>query len=243
VAIVNEKLAHACFKDRSAVGRTLALGSRRRLVTIVGVVPDARLNTIREQPGPYVYIPIEQAPSMTEASFYVKTDLPVDAATAELQRAVRAFDPTLALAAVGGVREQIDETLVNERLSGFLAMAFAGVAMGLAVVGLYGVLAFMVTRRLPEIGVRVALGATWQSVTWLVEREVLVLAGLGLAMGLPAAWLLSGTMRSMLYGLAPNDPRVYAGAVVLLLIAALAAGFGPSRRAARVDPVRVLRYE
>jgi len=108
---------------------------------------------------------------------------------------------------------------------------------------LYGVLAFMVTRRLPEIGVRVALGATWQSGTWLVEREVLMLAGSGVAIGLPVAWLLSGTMRSMLYGLAPDDPRVFVGAVLLLLVAALAVGFGPSRRAARVDPVRVLRYE
>lgn len=243
VAIVNEAFARACFKENSAVGRTFATGSRRNIVTIVGVVPDARLQTIREPARPLVHFPLEQVPFITEAAFYLRSELPAAAATAQLQRAVREVDPTLALTDITTVRGQINETLYNERLGGFLAMAFAGVAVGLAVLGLYGVLAFMVTRRLPEIGVRVALGATWQSVTWLVEREVLVLAGLGLAIGLPAAWLLSGTMRSMLYGLAPNDPRVFAGAVVLLLVAALAAGFGPARRAARVDPVRVLRYE
>ena len=241
VAIVNEAFARGCFKDRSAVGRTVTVG--RTSVTIVGVVPDARLQVIRNQAAPLMHFPIEQVPFFTEMTFYVRSQLPPEAMTAQLQRAVREVDPTLALTEFITVRQQINDTLFTERLGGFLAVAFAGVAVGLAVLGLYGVLAFMVTRRLPEIGVRVALGATWQSVTWLVEREVLVLAGLGLAMGLPAAWLLSGTMRSWLYGLAPNDPRVFACAVVLLLAAALAAGFGPSRRAARVDPVRVLRYE
>ncbi|MBM3797392.1 MAG: ABC transporter permease [Acidobacteria bacterium] len=243
VAIVNESFARACFKDRSAVGRTFATGSRQNIVTIVGAVPDARLQAIREAPLPMVHFPLEQVPFFTEVAFYLRSELPPESVMVQIQRAVREVDPALAPTEIVTVRKEINDTLYDERLGGFLALSFAAVAVGLAVVGLYGVLAFMVTRRLPEIGVRVALGATWQSGTWLVEREVLMLAGSGVAIGLPVAWLLSGTMRSMLYGLAPDDPRVFVGAVLLLLVAALAAGFGPSRRAARVDPVRVLRYE
>jgi ABC-type antimicrobial peptide transport system permease subunit len=141
------------------------------------------------------------------------------------------------------MREHINETVVNERLSAFLATVFAFLAVTLAAVGLYGVLAFMVTWRTREIGVRLALGAGARSVEWLVLREVLVLAGLGLLLGLPAAAALASVMESLLFGVTPYDPLIFTGATLVLLAAALMAGYWPARRASRVDPMTALRYD
>jgi ABC-type antimicrobial peptide transport system permease subunit len=141
------------------------------------------------------------------------------------------------------LERQMEESLVTERMIATLSSIFGVLATVLAIIGLYGVMAYMVTRRSREIGIRMALGAMSGSVVWLVMREVLVLVGAGIAVGLPAAYFLTKVVQAQLYGIEPNDPVSLAVATMLLVGVALAAGYIPARRAAGFDPVRVLRYE
>ena len=138
---------------------------------------------------------------------------------------------------------QLDESLVTERMVAALSSVFGMLATVLAIIGLYGVMAYMVTRRSREIGIRMALGAMRGNVVWLVMREVLVLVGIGVAVGLPAAFGLTRLVESRLYGVKADDPAAMALATVVLAAVAIAAGYIPARRAAGFDPVRVLRYE
>ncbi len=141
------------------------------------------------------------------------------------------------------LEHQIDQSLLNDRLIATLSTAFGVLATLLAVIGLYGVMAYTVARRTREIGVRMALGAVHGQVVWLVMREVLVLVGSGIVLGLAAAFGLSRLITSQLYGLTPNDPATIAGAAAILGVVALLAGYIPARRATRVNPTLALRYE
>jgi ABC-type antimicrobial peptide transport system permease subunit len=133
--------------------------------------------------------------------------------------------------------------LLNDRLIATLSTAFGVLATSLAVIGLYGVMAYTVARRTREIGVRMALGAVEGDVVWLVMREVLVLVGTGIVLGLVAAWGLGRVISNQLYGVSTTDPVTIVGAAGLLLLVALLAGYLPARRATRVNPVLALRYE
>ncbi len=141
------------------------------------------------------------------------------------------------------LERQIERSLLNERLVATLSTAFGILATLLAVIGLYGVMAYTVARRTREIGVRMALGAATTDVLWLVMREVLLLVGSGIVLGVIGAWYLSTAVRSQLYGLTPTDPLTIAAAALILGAVALLAGYIPARRATRVNPVRALRYE
>ena len=241
VVIVNETLTRQCFGNQPAVGRWVTQEGKKRL--IVGVVKDSLHSTLRQAAEPFIYFPMSQAPRMTYVFYYLRTAMPEAAVTGATQRVVREFDSNLAVLEPRTMREQINETVVNERMSAFLSAVFALLAVVLAAVGLYGVLAFMVTSRTREIGIRIALGAEPRRVEWMVLREVLLLAGLSLAAGLPAAFALAQVMKSLLFGVSVNDPLVFAGATALLLTAALAAGYWPARRASRISPLRALRYD
>ena len=137
----------------------------------------------------------------------------------------------------------VSESVGQPRLMSALTMLFGAMAGLLAMVGVYGVMAYMVTRRSREIGIRMALGAGTGSVVWLVMREVLVLVAAGIGIGLPAAIGLTRLVQAQLYGIAPTDRLSIAAATLLLAVVALLAGYLPARRASRYDPVRVLRYE
>jgi len=141
------------------------------------------------------------------------------------------------------LERQMEDSLVTERLVALLSTGFGFLATALAAIGLYGVMAFAVARRTREIGIRLAIGATGRDVLWLVLREVLLLLGVGIAIGLPAAWVLTQTVRSRLYGIQPSDPISIALAVLAISAVAVLAGFLPAHRATRVDPVCALRYE
>jgi len=160
-----------------------------------------------------------------------------------LRRQVRDLDPNLPVFRMRTMEMQVDQSLATERLVASLSGVFGFLATLLAVIGLYGVMAYMVARRAREIGIRMALGASQPTVLWLVMKEVCLLAGVGIAVGLPAAWGLTRLVRSQLYGLTPNDPLTIAAATATLAAIALLAGYLPARRAARTDPLRVLRYE
>jgi ABC-type antimicrobial peptide transport system permease subunit len=174
---------------------------------------------------------------------YVKTLRDPESAFGALRGAVRELDSNLPILFLKTVDRQLDESLVTERLIATLSGLFGILATALAILGLYGVMAYMVTRRSREIGIRMALGAGTGSVVWLVMREVLVLVGVGIAVGLPAAIGLTRLVQAQLYGIEPTDRVSIAAATLLLAVVALLAGYLPARRASRYDPVRVLRYE
>ena len=156
---------------------------------------------------------------------------------------MRDIDPGVPVMRMKTLDDQMDESLVTERMIAALSTVFGLLATALAVLGLYGVMSYMVMRRAREIGIRMALGALRGSVVWIVMLEVLWLAGAGMAIGLPTALLLSKLVENQLYGIEPRDPQSLAGAVALLTAVAVLAGYIPARRAARYDPARVLRYE
>ena len=138
---------------------------------------------------------------------------------------------------------QLDETLMTERLIALLSAAFGLLATVLAAVGLYGVMAFVAARRTRELGVRLALGAQRRSVIWLVLKEVLMLLGIGLAVGVPSGFTLGRIVASQLYGIQANDTSIAGTSIVLLAIVAAAAGMIPAHRASRIDPILALRFE
>jgi ABC-type antimicrobial peptide transport system permease subunit len=141
------------------------------------------------------------------------------------------------------VDDQIDRLLANERLLAMLATAFAGLAILLAVVGVYGVISFVVANRTREIGIRVALGATRASAIWLILRDTALMLGCGVLIGLPSVWLLGSAIGSQLFGVEPTDWPTIAAAAALVVLAALGASALPVRRATAIDPIRALRCE
>jgi ABC-type antimicrobial peptide transport system permease subunit len=177
------------------------------------------------------------------AVMYVRTTSRPDAAFGAVRQAVRQLDSNIPIYNLRTLEHQIDQSLLNDRLITTLSTAFGVLATILAVIGLYGVMAYTVARRTREIGVRMALGAVAGDVIWLVMREVLVLVGSGLALGLVASWGLGRFVGSQLYGVTGSDPLTIAGACVLLASVAALAGYIPARRATRVNPVLALRYE
>jgi len=156
---------------------------------------------------------------------------------------VRQLDPNVPVVDLRTIDEQIGLSLKTERLVASLSAVFGALATALAVIGLYGVTAYSVARRRREIGIRVALGALQSDVLWMVMQQVLVLSGAGLVVGGLLAFAFSRLIRSQLYGLQPHDPFTYVLAAVVLAVAASAAGFIPSWRGSRVDPMHALRHE
>src|ERR1700676_4145597 len=174
---------------------------------------------------------------------YVRTDFDPAQMFRAIREAVKRLDNALPVFDMRAVDEQIDRSLLTERMIAMLSAVFGMVATVLAIVGLYGVMAYTVARRTREIGIRVALGALGRDVVWMVMREALVLIVIGVVIGLPAAFALTRYIQAQLYGLAPNDPLTISVAAAALIAAAALAGYIPAVRASRVEPSRALRYE
>jgi ABC-type antimicrobial peptide transport system permease subunit len=174
---------------------------------------------------------------------YVRTTSQPEAAFGAVRQVVRQLDSNVPIYNPRTMDHQMDQSLLNDRLIATLSTAFGGLATLLAVIGLYGVMAYTVARRTREIGVRMALGAVQGDVIWLVMREVLLLVGSGLGLGLIASWGLGRYVSSQLYGVSGSDPLTMAGACALLSLVAALAGYIPARRATRVNPVLALRCE
>jgi putative ABC transport system permease protein len=246
VAIVNESYAKRYFGDRSPIGRHIGFGlnpGTKTPIEIVGVVKDAKYMGVRDEIPRTVYFAFMEDDFASGAVMYVRTSSGPDAAFGAIREALRQLDPNVPLVRPRTMASQIDQSLLNERLIAILSTAFGALATLLAVIGLYGVMAFTVARRTREIGVRMALGAVRGDVVWLVMREVLALVGAGVGLGLLAAWGLNRLVSSQLYGITANDPLTTAGAAALLAVVAMLAGYLPARRATRVNPVLALRYE
>jgi predicted permease len=244
--VVNETFARKYFKDGNPVGYHLAFGDGPNVVPdleIVGVVEDAKYENLRDEVPRQVFVNHMQAEWASEMTAYVRTSLPSETTFAAIREEVRELDATMPLFDMNTMEDQLDRSLAVEKLVAFLSSAFGLLATLLAFVGLYGVTAFGVTRRAPEIGLRMALGARGDMVVSMVLKEVLILTGIGVAVAMPAAWWLAALVESQLFGVAPRDPVTIALATLGLLSVAIAAGAVPALRASRVNPTSVLRYE
>jgi predicted permease len=246
VAIVNERLARRFFGDDPAIGRHIGFGGDPNTPTpieIIGVVRDSKYTAIRDETQPQVFFPFFEMSLPNAFTIYLRTTSPPDAMFNTVRSTVRALDANLPIHTTRTLERQVAQSLSRERLVASMSAAFGIMATLLAVVGLYGVMAYSVARRTREIGVRVALGASTSAIGWLVIREALLIAAAGIALGLPAAWWLSRYVAAQLYGVEPHDPVTMIGTVLILVMVALLAGIDPSTRAARLDPTVALRQD
>ncbi len=245
VVVVNETLARNLYPGVSPIGRHVAMqGDKRPDLEIVGVVKDAKFRSLRDTPRAMFFVDLEQ--DKTPDAFndlVVRVSGKPAALMSQIRAAIRAVDPNLAVWDVMTLSESVDRSLGEEKLLAKLASFFGALALLLASIGLYGVMAYSVARRTNEIGIRMALGAQPGSVLTMVLRESIVVVGLGLTAGIPAALACGRYVASQLYGLAPNDPLTIAGAAAILVAVALVASFLPARRAALLDPLTALREE
>jgi predicted lysophospholipase L1 biosynthesis ABC-type transport system permease subunit len=233
------------FKDQNPVGRRIGLGRRGEgyPIEIVGVVRDGKASSMRDEPHRFVYAPYMQEESIGALTYYVRAKVEPDSFAGRLRAAVGRVDPTLPVTSLKTMQAQISESLFVERMVAALSAAFGLLATVLAAIGLYGVMSYAVAQRTREIGLRVALGADQRSVLMLVLREVAILAGIGIAIGLPGGYGLGKVIESQLFNLKARDPLTYLVATLALVTTALVAGLVPAVRAARVDPMTALRYE
>ncbi len=246
VAVVNQKFVKRFFGDRNPIGHRIGMGSdpgTKTDMTIVGVVGDTKYEDLRQDIPIELYLPYAQVDFATGMTAYVRTSQPSSAGFTALRGLVHNLDPNLPMYNVRSMVDQADKTLVTERLVASLASSFGILATILAAIGLYGVMAYTVTRRTREIGIRMALGAKRGDVAWLVMREVLLLLAIGLVIGIPAALGLSRFVQAQLFGIQPADAATMAMAVAGIAGVAILAGYLPGRRATRVDPMQALRWE
>ena len=245
VAIINETMATYYFGAESPLGRHIGSSARAKApdTEIVGVVKDSKTSTLRTEPRRFVYTPYMQESEIGQITFYVRARGDAASVGASVRQVAQRVDPNLPIFNIKSMNTVLDESLFLERMVAALSVAFGGLAMLLAAIGLYGVMSYTVARRTREIGIRMALGAEPGSVMWLVLREVALMVGTGIAVGLPLALALSRVVQSQLFDLSAHDPIALAAAAALLAIVALAAGYIPARRATHVDPMLALRYE
>jgi predicted permease len=245
VAIVTESFATRFLAGGSPVGRRLSLTEEYdagRAYEVIGVVKDARYFGLRESPEPMVYLPTWRG-GLGSKSLCVRATADISGLVPLARSAVRRIDPAVPLLSARTIEEQVDSDIVQERLVATLAGFFGAVALLLACIGLYGVISYLVTRRTREIGIRVALGATSAGVLRLVVGDAAVLVGIGAAIGIGGAIALSRLVRSLLYGISPQDPITVAAGVAVLFVVAMMAVVMPVRRALRIHPSEALRYE
>jgi predicted permease len=245
VAVVNEAFARKFNLGREAVGKRMRTGRGSELdVEIVGLVQDARYSEVkREVPSQY-FIPYRQDErGLGRTNFYLRTSNAPGPTLASLPAVLARLDPNLPLERPRTMAAQVRDNVFIDRLISVLAACFACLATLLAAVGLYGVLAYTVAQRTREIGVRMALGASAERVRSMVLGQVGRMTLVGGTLGLLAAIGLGRLARPLLYELEGHDPAVLAFAVIALSLVALVAGLLPARRAARIDPMRALRYE
>jgi predicted permease len=244
-AIVNDAFARAAFPGQSPLGRRV-VGDGKNL-EIVGIVSTAKSRTIGEDPRPIIYLPILDAYSSSETprgvTLVVKTRDAAANHAGPVREAIRRADPSLAVFDVRTFESHLADALIVPRLTWGLSAVAGCVGLALATIGVYGVMSFMVARRRRELGIRLAIGARPREVLVMVLRRGFTLAGLGLALGLAAAFGVTRFAASLLYVVDPTDPVTFVAVPLFLMSVALAACLLPARAAARLDPVDVLKSE
>ena len=244
VMIVSETFAKRMFGAENPIGKR-AMSSRDEKVEreIVGVVRDVKYFGAADSSRALVWVPYAQNNAWRQGIITVRTRGNPAAALPIVRRELRELDPGVALANIATMDEAMARSMAGDRLIAVLLGAFAGLALLLAAIGIFGVLAYAMAQRTRELGIRLALGAQRNDVLWLVARETAPMVGAGVIVGLVAAMGLTRFVRTMLYEIQPNDPATFAGVAITLTVVAVVAALVPARRASRVDPVIAIRSE
>ncbi len=259
VVVINESLARRSFPNEDPLGKTIWLGAPESLLppatqvprspsvrrTIVGVIADVKSGPLETAAGPEAYVPLDQYRGEgwhSALMLAVRSPLPVASLIAAVREQVRALDRDQPITNIATMEERLNRRLSEPRFSTLLLGLFAGVAMLLAAIGIYGVMSYAVTQRLHEIGIRMALGAARRDVLRLLIGQGMKRALLGVGIGLAGAMALTRLMRQLLFGVSATDPLTFAGVALLLTLAALLACWLPARRATKVDPLTSLRH-
>jgi ABC-type antimicrobial peptide transport system permease subunit len=247
VAILNGSAARFYFGEATPIGRKVRFTnypSRDLLYEIVGVAADAKHDNLREPVSRFIYLPILQhVEPIHRLSFAAHGFGDPITFAAPVRRQMQSANSTLFVTDVSTMEKQIEQVLLRERLVAALSTTFGTVALVLASIGLYGILAYAVTRRTKEIGIRMALGATRSGVVWLVLQEALALAVAGIVIGFPLVLALGRVTKALLYGVGPFDTLAFSSAALLLLVFTALAAVVPGRRASLLDPTTALRRE
>lgn len=245
VAVISRSMAARYWPNGDELGQQIKLGtadSTELWMTVVGVVEDVRQNWWNPTTRPTIYEPFFQAPQRSMV-FLMRVDSHAESYASAVRDVVRGVDDQVALTGIGTLEREITDSIAIIRIMGVLMALFGCVALALSSVGVYGVLAESVARRIPEIGVRLALGAEPRDVMRLVFGQALKLTGIGLAIGVPIAFAVNRVMNSLIFGIVSINLLMVASFTLLLLVVALAAAYLPARRAMRIDPIVALRYE
>jgi predicted permease len=243
VVVINETAARKYFPNEDPIGRRFGTSvETNNQLEIVGVVHDAKYNSLRDAVPPTMYVDYRQA-RFTNAAFEVRTAGDPLSVVGSIREAVRALDPNMPVTNVSTQVEQIENRLQQERLFAQAYALFGGLALLLAAIGLFGLMSYSVARRTNEIGIRMALGARRGDVVRLVMRESMVLVALGVVIGLGVAFTARRLVETLLFGLAASDFQSIGAAVMTMIIVSAIAGYLPARRASRVDAMVALRYE
>jgi predicted permease len=246
VSIISEAMARLYFPNQDPLGKQITFGfppgSGEAMREIVGIVGNVRDVALGQNPGAMMYVPYAQAP-FWGANLVVKSTLSTSSVAAAIRQEVQRMDKDLPVTDVAKMPDLIDASVAQPRFRAFLLGLFAVMALVLAATGIFGVISYSVSRRTNEIGVRVALGASRNTILSMIFRETLVLTFAGLAVGLPCALAAAHLVGHMLFNISANDPATLAAVALVLASVAALAGYGPARRAMRVDPMVALRYE
>jgi predicted permease len=240
--IVDDKLAKRFWPNESALGKRMRRGDSGPWRTVVGVVADAREYEILAEPEITAFYPLTQVP-VASRFLVVRTTVEPASLIAGISREIRALDPELPTYDVSTMEQRLSDSLARRRFSAFLLATFAALALTLAAIGIYGVIAYWVDQRTREIGIRMALGAAQGSILKLVLRQSLAMVGIGLVVGIGGALALTRVMKSLVFGVSTTDAVTFVLLPVVLSAVALLASYVPARRALRVDPLVAVRHE
>jgi predicted permease len=246
VVIVSAAFVQRYYGDRDPLQRSMTVWltqDESRSFRIVGVARDAKYGSLRETPEPLIYLPATQVPIAHAGTMLARTTGDPLRVSSAVSKAIEAAAPGIIIRRVQDMEQERDYALTLERLAARLATFVSAMALLLSVVGLYGVVAYSIARRMSEIGIRIALGARGRAVLWLVAKETIALVGVGVLVGIPLSFAANGALRSALFGVGAFDPTAATVAVLLLATAGLAASVVPARRAVRVDPRLALNAE
>ena len=239
-AVVNETFARSFFPDGEALGQSFKIVQTE--YQIIGLCRDVYYENLREGVPPTMYFSHRQHPSGS-MTFEVRSVLPALSLVPAVRKLFASIDRNIPMEDIKTQQQIIKNSIMPEQLFATLCGSLSLLALTLSCIGLYGLMAYNVARRTSEVGIRLALGARPLDVAWPILREALILACIGIAIGLPIAMALSRLIRSTFFGIKPHDPATIIGSIILLLIVAAMSAWIPARRAAKTDPMEALRYE